>query len=336
MRISNESIAGLYGNYGIAANVLSTLFFQRDYRKSRAECQLYFDERDMSTLDCRRQPSGFKTRAELTDQSSIVAMRGPIFHGLFMQEKMLTPMTAISFHFDLAEPEFVLKSGQVGGAFAFQLSDIKLNVPKVTVTPALQLQIERRLSSSPACYTYRNIVCRDYIVNNNVTTFKLEDCFAGDFLPDEVYVFMNEMSHSNGRYDSSVLNFMPNGIQDLYITVDGLRFPPTKYKADWTSKNNYLRPYYDLFSATSQFTDVGGWIDPQRFATAGFAIFKINLSYPKNECHDALLPKKLASARLIAEFATPTPTPLRLYILTRPVVTLLIDEQRRVIRDFPL
>ena len=65
LKISNVSISSLSNNYGIASTVLTTLFFQDDYRKSRAEVYGYYDQRDAVNASCFN-PSGFRYVCVLT------------------------------------------------------------------------------------------------------------------------------------------------------------------------------------------------------------------------------------------------------------------------------
>ena len=77
----------------------------------------------------------------------------------------------------------------------------------------------------------------------------------------------SSLTASNGNYKESIIDFRPYGVKDIFAEVDACRFPSLPLDAgnlDWTSKQNFLRPFTELHGQYDFFSDIGSIIDPER------------------------------------------------------------------------
>ena len=228
-----------------------------------------------------------------------------------------------------------LRSAQKNTEFRFLFDSIKLIIPRVHVLPSLALSLEKQLSQRPASYCYKNFVVRSYIINSGLSFFQLENAFQNDFLPEDCFTLFTTLKASNGEYSSSILHCGTHGISDLYYTIDNQRYNRLEFDCDWDSKTDFMRPYMALFENQGSYTDLGSWINPERFRSGGYAWFRQNFrNSPPPECDTSIEPSRSAQVRLTVKFKTPPAQALRMYILTRRTVELFLDEQRSVLRNF--
>ena len=90
---------------------------------------------------------------------------------------------------------------------------------QVTVAPQIQLSIERSLASKPACYSFKNISTKDWIINAGSSEWRQENIFFNDFVADEILVLLIPLSNIQGSYSSSCLTAKPHNIKDLFLAV---------------------------------------------------------------------------------------------------------------------
>ena len=133
-------------------------------------------------------------------------------------------------------------------------------------------------------YPFRHISTRDYIINENLQEWSLENAFSGQFLPDECYCFVNTVTAASGTYDTSVLNFEDHNIKDLYFQIDNLRYPCLQAEADFDSDNNFMRVFTNFFH-TPNWTDKGSWVDLEKMARGKFGHCSILGLLPENKNH---------------------------------------------------
>ena len=167
---------------------------------------------------------------------------------------------------------------------------------QVTVAPQIQLSIERSLASKPACYSFKNISTKDWIINAGSSEWRQENIFFNDFVADEILVLLIPLSNIQGSYSSSCLTAKPHNIKDLFLAVcseyacararakaracvrmsvcvlllsvtyhlspvtchqvDNERWPRLAMEPDWTSSSDFLRAYAELWNG-----QIDNWMD---------------------------------------------------------------------------
>ena len=244
-------------------------------------------------------------------------------------------MNSVSLTIFKQKNTMALKTSETG-EFRFVFKKMVLVIPRITVNSEIQLQIERRLATTPAAYSYLHFKCSDYLINKNINEYKIENVCLGDFLPHEMIVVINTLEASSGEYKSSFLNFQPHGIEQLYASLDGTHWPGLPYQCDFSSTSNqYLRPYSNLFEREGNWCDVGSWISPKRWKEGGYCLFRISfLTTPFGPCENSIDPQKTAQIRLNVKFKENTDKVLKLFVLSRTWVTLYLDSARQTLRNF--
>ena len=196
-----------------------------------------------------------------------------------MHSKLLIPMTNWSIKFVKSDPKFCLKSSVAGKDFRFVIDRPRLLIPKVHVAAQIQLGIEKTLSQRPACYSFKNISTKDWIINQGATEFRQENLFHSDFVPDETLILLVTLASQNGGYDSSCLTAKHHNVSDLFLAVDNERWPRVKADVDWSSSSDFLRPYSELWSGQiDNWMDLGSMVTPERFRDGGFLYWRVNMS----------------------------------------------------------
>ena len=166
-------------------------------------------------------------------------------------------MCPLDFFWEFNDPVSCLRTDQTGIEFKLEFSDIRLIVPRVHVKPELLLSVERRLAQSPCNYVFKHTSAREFIIPTNTLVFRREDVFQGSFLPEECLVVLIANQNIVGSLSTSIIDFRPHNIDDLFFEFDATRYPTLKMDADWTSPTKFNRPFADLYSNYGSWTDLG-------------------------------------------------------------------------------
>ena len=88
INVNGVRVNDMTGNYGMMAYVLTVLGFSSDARRTKCERSLYSDASDPTAVDAFN-PSAFRTRQQITDQSARVQLSPPIFAPICMQARAM-------------------------------------------------------------------------------------------------------------------------------------------------------------------------------------------------------------------------------------------------------
>ena len=337
LRISHQSVQSLNGHYALQSYLLFLTSFGEDWRKSRGELILFDEEPDAANLDCRR-PSTYRSRCFLFRNSEYVSVRAPVVCSFNLCGRYLLPMTHVSYHFFLQEPQKCLKTSDTTRSFRYSLRNVRLLCKKVAISDSLNLAIEKRLLSQPAKYYYDQIKTISLIIPSGMREYAFDDVFNGSsFIPHEVYVYFIKQSEALGSFQTSIYNFRQNDVVSASFYCDSKKWPPNHQRLSVKDDDptGRLAAYANLFNSDDVFSDFGMYIDLQRFCTSMFFL-RYTFDFRPTRCADAIQAPALGTVRFNVEFANEIQEPIRCYMTSKHFVHVTLDHQRNLTRDFQL
>ena len=337
IKISHQSVQSLNGHYALQSFVLLLNSYGEDWRKSRGELLLFDEEPDAANLDCRR-PSTYRTRCFLFRNSEYVSVRAPVLCSFNFSTRYLLPMTHVSYHFYLQDPQKCLKSSDTTRSFRYSLRNVRLLAKKVLISDSLNLAVEKRLLSTPAKYYFDQIKTTSLIIPSGMREFSFDNVFSGsNFIPYEVFVFFINQSKALGQFQSSILDFRQYDVVSASFYSDSKKWPANQQRLSVKDNDptGRLAAYANLFNSDSVFSDFGTYIDLQRFCTSMFFL-RYTFDFRPTRCADAIQAPALGTVRFNVEFANETQEPIRCYLMSKHFVHLTLDHQRNLTRDYQL
>ena len=68
---------------------------------------------------------------------------------------------------------------------------------------------------------------------------------------------LNTLKASNGSLDTSICDFHHHSLDDIWLSLDGDRWPKLPLSPVWTNPTGYLRAYNQLFARQGNYVDLG-------------------------------------------------------------------------------
>ena len=317
VRINGSSVSDSYNTYNYLAYFQLLLNFSKDAMNTRLSPLGYFVDKNPGVLRAEQAApsSGFKTRANLTKESTLKTFIGPIFHSLFSQNRLLPPLTPLTLEFKKATNAFVLK-GNTTDACIYHIDSIKLLMKKVKVLPTFKLEFEKKLMKSPLMLPLSNASVKPIHIPANVKEISFDNIFSGRSLPTWCCIGLVDQSHYRGNYQSSPYYFGHFNLTSLKISYDSTIQPsPNGFFMNYGDTNpDWTLAYMSLFNNWRLKVDAGSSISMEEYPN-GFALYSIEFGNERGILNDHTSKKRNASARLDLTFATTS---------TNPALTLLI------------
>lgn len=228
---------------------------------------------------------------------------GKIFHGLFMQKRMLHPKESLRIILRRAPNSFYLIGADpaTGSTFSDQIviEEAILQVKKCVINTAVVSQIQDDLNNGLRLkYAYKDFDVVSYsIAKGNIK--KDSDIISMGPAPDTVVVGFVDSKAFAGTHKKSPFYFQNCKLSSIYVSLDG---EPQLFKQLPLNveKKQYLRAYSQLFNMISGQND-GNSITPNEFLEKGafFVAFDLN-SAAKD---DRLTLNREGSLRIHCEFS---------------------------------
>ena len=337
--LNGQSISSTLNTYNMLCYLETLTNYSQDCRQSKLERAGWFDDVQVKTTDLIKGVSGFRHRNEWTKESRHFTIKSGIYHGITMIDKFLMPMCSIGLNFYLADPEVVLKSEQLGQTFKYEILNFKLILKQVVANESFQLKFEEKLLKNPAIYNYNHLAVREFNIPVGLKNVSFSDVFQNHFLPTNAIIGITSQAAAVGDYKLDFFNFEPFSLQDIHFQFHNFRFPTLPFETNFNwqvDTTKYLRAFDSMLSGrSSQWSDNGTYFDRLRFSLGGYCLYFFDFKGYRS-CDDRRMPKKIGQARLQLTFDNVPTEPLRLYLYTQSPVSLLIDSERQLHRNFTL
>ena len=263
---------------------------------------------DPNPADASTANLGLKERAEYTNLSQPLVMRGKFHSDIFNQSKPLIDKVNMTIKFHRNPDEFVLMSSMDPAEYKIVIDHMYVIATKLVVAEMIEEDV---IKAEVVPYHLNRIVLKEFTIPAGVKQFPVNQLHKGD-LPAKVVLGLVDNGALTGDFTKNPYNFQHFDVSEVSLTDGGREVDGQPLHFDF-AKNQYVEGYWGLFRALDKrFRNEGNAIKRKDYKN-GFTFYAFDLS-PSLSGGEYIDPKK--DGRLIVnfKFARDTPQTLTLVV----------------------
>ena len=241
VNVNDTQIHGGEYHYPYTTYLQTVTQFQKQAQKTHM--QLWGWERDESGKFDDNGNTGHVARQKYVAESDVYHLYGPLFVGIFQQERYLINNTPMKITLRRASPEFALFNS-AGGAFKFTIEKAELHVRYATMNPSVIEGHTIGLEKKNALYPYLN--------SKLIVHTALKDCLEArrdyifsEAMPRALMIAMVDHDAYSGNIKKNPFNFQHYNLQSLSLFRSGALVDNRPFEI------NYAEDYYaDVYAYT--------------------------------------------------------------------------------------
>lgn len=265
--------------YPYKAYIDTLLRYGTNTNVSNLQSQMYYPDASQSinTGDpIEGSNRGLTSRSNLIAESKVLDMEGPLLSDVCQMSRYLLNGIETSIKLWPSKNEFRLMSDVAEAKYKVVITDAKLNLCHITVSPEIVMSQNEILKTTTAKYPFWRSEMKHYALSKGQYYFNKDNMFQGEVPTRMVVCFVSSESMS-GNYKQNPFNFQHFNIDNISITVDGENIPgkPLTPKFSENKGQNYMSAYNTLFSRGQNFNQCSG-ISRRDYAS-GYTLFVFDL-----------------------------------------------------------
>ncbi|KAM7367415.1 hypothetical protein PAMP_001046 [Pampus punctatissimus] len=272
---------------------------------------------------------GLNKRMGYTEAGHVLEMIAPIHSDLFFQEKLLINGIDLKIRCTRAKNEFCLMRNTIDD-FRVNILSASLFVKKVTVSPAVKLAHAKALMHTNVKYPIDRVCLKNFSIPAGTRVSNQDNIFLGQ-IPKFIVLGFVDHEAFTGSYARNPFNFQHYDLEFLCLYVDGQSYPSKPFQPNF-ARNNAIREYHQLFSATGKYLKNHAIAINRDEFCRGYSLFCFNLS-PDEECGDHVSLIKNGNVRLEVRFRNPLQRTINLVCYSSYSSILEISARRQVLTD---
>ncbi|KAK3105443.1 hypothetical protein FSP39_025379 [Pinctada imbricata] len=214
-------------------------------------------------------------RAKLFQDDKSCDMQGSIFHDLFKMNRYLLNQVNVNIKLYRSKPEFCLLSSTDGASYKVLFEDIRLQVAKVKVNPAVIYAQSQALSQTNAKYPFTQTIIKQMTIPSGSTNFTYDNIFQG-MRPNFVCFGFVLSEAASGSYKQNPWYFQHFNATNIGLYVDGIPVNGNPLKLNYDVPN--VTPVLTkMFSTTGKWLNDSGIDIDRDDISKGFALYTFNL-----------------------------------------------------------
>lgn len=329
----NERVISSSSNtYPYRAYIETLLNYGEDAKKSLLSCECFYKDKFLDVADPLQKENGnpgLKQRYQLTSNSKILDMIGPLHCDIFQQNRLLLNMVDIKIKMTRSKPDFCLMSNKPNPEYKVILDHASLFIRKVKVSPGVSLGHAKALEKSTAKYPIDRVLCKTYSVSGGSWSFNQDNVFLGS-MPKRIIIGCLENAAMNSQYNLNPFVFNHHNVNFLSIYVDGQPVPSKPLELNFEA-NSYIRAYHQLFPGFHR--DSGIYLTRDEFAK-GHTLYVFDLS--PDLCDGPHLNlQHQGNLRVEIKFSQALTSTISVFIYAEFENVIEITKSRHVLCDFP-
>lgn len=318
---NGTKVSSANGLHGHKAFVETEFSYGKEAKDTWLTCQGYTYETDPE----HRTDAAIAARTLLTNNSDALTLFGKLSSDFLSCEKLMLPNVSMRIKLIRAHNDFVVVSDAGNKHYRVQILEANLYVRKMTVSENVLESIERVLLSTPAMYSYTEVIPKTFIIPAGQNGWKHEDIFTKEPIR-RIAIAMNTNTAVAGTNDQNPYYYQKFGLRSITIYRNGIPIAGTPLS---TVDNNRL--YFKSLSALS-FTDQGHGISLADYPNHFVMVF--DLTSTQEAAHDFIYPE-LTNASLSIEmsFGAQLAEAVEILFLGERSSTVFIDSNRNITKN---
>jgi hypothetical protein len=318
--------------YPYRAYIENLLNYNQTAKESHLTCALWYGDTGAKFDDVKNN-AGFRSRKNLTSQSTSVEMIGRLHADIFGSQKYLLNGVELRIKLNRSKPSFCLQSDD-GTAYKVQILDAALLMRRMTISPSVLLAHTKTLDISTAKYPLSRVDVKSVTISKDVTSKSIDNLFMGQ-LPKRIIVGFVLNSAMNGNFRSNPFNFKHFDMNFLCFYIDGRQIPSKPLQPDFGDDGStYISSYHTLFTGTNiNYKDDGNCISRSTYHRGYFLhAFDFTADLSASDSHWSL--HRQGTLRMEVKFKKALPETISCIIYSEYDSLIEIDSYRNVIVDF--
>jgi hypothetical protein len=309
-----------YGTEAKTSQLSSSLYFKDEAGK--------MDDANPLEADANE---GLRRRHAYISDGRTVDLLGRIHADLFYQQKYLPNDVTIRIRLIRNRNNFCLMSSTPDENYKINISDCKIYVRKVKLSPSVFIAHAKALEHGNAKFPLHRIVCKTFTVPRGNLDCSQENLFSGQ-LPTRLVIGCVDNDAFNGNYGKNPFDFKHYNLNQIKVYLDGQQQSIRPLEPDFVN-NQYISAYMTLFTGTGkQFMDEGNQIHRDDYAK-GYTLYAYDLTPDLGEDDHFNLIKE-GNVRVDMKFGVPLPNTINVIVYAEFENIIEIDRSRNVIFDY--
>ena len=301
------------------------LMFQKDASEAINSCSPY--KAVPGNTDSRLESGNpaLKYRAAVILASREFEMLGPIPVDFARQQRLILNNTSIGLKLYQNHPAFTLLSGATDVYHKIKITDVKLRLCHVSLSPELVLAINEATKVKPATYLFDNSEVRTQSVARGLQTLVMNDLFSR--VPEQLFVVMVASSAYVGNYQSNPFYFQHFNLSEIAFYYDNTSLPAKPLQLNFgetPNSSSYLTAYENLRAVAPRDLNIS-YNDFHR----GYTILVFDMRTDLAEGLRSAV--RNGQTRLELRFAKPLPEAVTVVTYAKHKSTLSLDHARNAV-----
>jgi len=252
-------------------------------KESYLTAGLYYED-TMTSAETMNQPNpqaaaeaspneGLKTRADMFANSKTVMLIGKLYIPPHNTGKLYLPHLKFDYTFEMNPTPFFCMSNEAAGTFRFMVSDAKMLIRRVSLTPAVQLAHEQLLQMQNAVYPMKYMLTKTQNIPSNSWAYHWENVFVGSEMPSSILVAFVKNSAYRGSFKENPFHFRNMDLIDLTVYLGSKKIPNVDIKNN-IGENQSLLSFWETMMSMDFFSSNSGpgGFNRNTFETAAFLL----------------------------------------------------------------
>ena len=335
VKLNDVLITSTNNMYAYRAYLETLLSYGSDAKSSHLSSALYCkdeaDKMDHTDPLPAASNSGLKKRYSYISEGKTVDLLGRLHSDLFYQSKFLPNDVTIRIRLIRSKNNFCLMSATPAENYKIHISDCKIFVRKVKLSPSVFVAHAKALELGNAKFPMHRAVCKTFTVPRGNLDCSHENLFSGQ-LPTRLVIGCVDNDAFNGSYEKNPFNFKHYNLSQIKVYLDGQQQSIRPLEPDFRN-NQFISSYMTLFSGTGkQYMDEGNQIHRDEYAK-GYTLYAYDLTPDLGEDDHFNLIKE-GNVRVDMKFSVALPNTINVIVYAEFENILEIDRSRNVICDF--
>ena len=273
----------------------------------------------------------YENRSKMFEVSQWIDFEVKLPEECFELDRYLLNNVGVSVRLTLVSDDFLIMSPDADKSFKYELKDMKLKMPMVTVSPGVILGHAEALQSGNALYPYVRVEMMNHSVGKGESNVNIYN-ISRKSVPSRFVFGIVSAEAYNGNQQKNPLNFKPYDIKSVSLVVNDTvaNGAPLEVNFDSDEGREYVIAYNQMFSATgTEGKDFGNDITIEDFKD-GYTLFCYNLDPFDNpgKYYNLI---KTGFVRLSIQFSKPLPETVVIVIYSEHQDMFQIDAARNVL-----
>jgi hypothetical protein len=338
LKLNDTVVSSNDSNYAYRAYLEALLSFSPDAKTSQLTAALYYKDTpgsmdDAHSIGNQATNAGLVKRRSFFNGGRSVDLIDVLHLDFALQNRLIPSDVGIRIKLERSKDAFCLMSPAAAAGYKMLITDCKLYVRKVRISPSIYIAHSRHLESDNAKYPITRVVCKTFTVSAGILSFTQENLFTGQ-LPTRIVVGFVENDSYNGIFHKNPYNFKHHDLIEMKVFLDGTAQHILPITTNFGDANpRYITAFLSLFEGTGKFGRNEGLDIDRNDYKNGFCLLAFDLSPDQSE-RDHLNLEKDGTLRLDARFSNPINSTLNVIIYAEFQNIVYLDKQRNIIFDF--